>query len=303
MAEKKKFNFANAFSDALLSAGEGLTALGGNRVPFYSNYIESRDKRAAIELEAQRYINEQARKSIQDNFNNQVSLAGLAQKDQQMNVAAQGNMLRAGFVPNNQQALLSMDPIARRQALANSPADIMGNRYTMGQGKMSAGRANARDKRTEELINTFSTNAMNREIMGEVKTSLKNLTSGVYGKIGRGFLKQLAPDSPALADYQRVKSFLTDATLGKVKFTKGAVSDAEMQLFKEASGNDELLSSPRVLAVIENAMKAIESEERGLSSSYKKLYGEDPLEWDEIKSLRGSKKSGASKSSFSSLWS
>lgn len=139
-----------------------------------------------------------------------------------------------------------------------------------------------KDKRMEDLLTTIETNKPRKLMVTEAEDAAKRITSGIYGKMQRGWTKNLAPDSPALADYQKIKMVLLDAQLANVAFTKGAISDAEMKLFGEASANDELMSNPRMKVVFNKLNRFMRAQESAKISSYKKIYNEDPREWPEL---------------------
>jgi len=158
------------------------------------------------------------------------------------------------------------------------------------QGRVAKTRGGAsmienQNKRTEKLITKLTDSYVTRETIANVEDSLTRLSSGLYGKVGRGFAKNLAPDSPGLEDYQNVKSFLTDVTLGKMEKLKGAASERDMQILQAAAADDELLSSPRVMSVIKNLVRKLDADDTAIMSSYKRLYGEDPTDWEEVKTL------------------
>lgn len=158
------------------------------------------------------------------------------------------------------------------------------------QGRVAKTRGGAsmienQNKRTEKLITKLTDSYVTRETIANVEDALTRLSSGLYGKVGRGFAKNLAPDSPGLEDYQKVKSFLTDVTLGKMEKLKGAASERDMMLLQAASADDELLSSPRVRSVIKDLVRKLDADDTASMATYKRLYGEDPAEWEEVKAL------------------
>lgn len=139
-----------------------------------------------------------------------------------------------------------------------------------------------KDKRTEDLLTTIETNKPRKLMVTEAEDAAKRISSGIYGKVQRGWEKNLKPNSPALADYQKIKMVLLDAQLANVAFTKGAISDAEMKLFGEASANDELMSNPRMQVVFNKLNRFMKAQENAKINSYKKLYKDDPAEWPEL---------------------
>ena len=176
---------------------------------------------------------------------------------------------------------------------------------TLDDGKMKIGikeknvqdRLLDRDKRkdTSEVVKTFQNNAVQRNLISDASEAVERFSGGVYGKIGKNFAKNLKPDSPALADFQKIKMVLTNAQLRDSLLLKGAISDTENKWLAEAAANDDLISAPRTKVVLNKAIKFIEAEDKSLAQSYKRNYGDDPMQWDEIKAIKNS--SGTEKSS------
>lgn len=155
--------------------------------------------------------------------------------------------------------------------------------------KTSPSMMNAKAKRTDDLINTLYENQSQREVIDDAFGSLERLTKGLGGKIERGFTKRLKADDPLLGDYQKVKMVLTNAQLRESLMLKGAISDVENRWLAEAAANDDLLSTPRATEVFNNILRKMEFLDKSKLASYKRNYGEDPSEWEEIKSLNLSK--------------
>lgn len=154
-----------------------------------------------------------------------------------------------------------------------------------GKDKVTRGSASLQarqQKATEDLLTTMEINKVKKSMIVDAEDATKRLTSGVYGRLQRGWSKNLQPDDPALADYQKVKMVLLDAQLANVAFTKGAISDAEMKLFGEASANDELMSSPRMQVVFNKLNNFMKAQEKSKLDSYKRNYGDDPRNWPEL---------------------
>lgn len=151
-----------------------------------------------------------------------------------------------------------------------------------------------KEKRIEELLTAIETNKPKKLMISEAEDAAKRISSGIYGKVKRGWTKNLSPDSPALGDYQKIKMVLLDAQLANVAFTKGAISDSEMKLFGEASANDELMSNPRMQVVFDKLNRFIKAQEKSKITSFKKIYGDDPMEWEELKDMGGDGQEGYS---------
>ena len=153
--------------------------------------------------------------------------------------------------------------------------------------KMGQARLNAKDKRTAELFDTVENANTQRESISSAIESAKKITGGVYGKIGRGWAKNLDPNHPGLEDWQKIKIVLLDATLMNLARTKGAVSDAEMREFQTAAANDDITSLPRMMPVFKKIMNVVNNSEVSKTKTYKQAYGEDPTTWEEYKSNIG----------------
>lgn len=176
--------------------------------------------------------------------------------------------------------------LATQNRLRLAQANNLNEKDSQKPAQESPFRMNARDKRTEDLLSTVNNNAVTRSMITDARESVKRLSSGVYGKVTRDFAKNLSADSPALRDYQVVKSVLTDAQLRESMFLKGAISDTENKWLAAASANDELLSSPRAGVIFDKMMKKMDAEENAKIDTYKRAYGEDPSTWEEIKNVR-----------------
>lgn len=151
-------------------------------------------------------------------------------------------------------------------------------------GTQGALYQNAKAKRTENLYLKIEDNNVQRVGINDAIESSKKLLGGAYGKVTRGFLKNLNPNHPAMGDWQKIKMVLTDATLLNTAKTKGAISDKEMALFQDAAANDDFLSLPRVLPVLNRMVDRLNAEERALVQSYNKIYKEDPMQWEDVQS-------------------
>ena len=151
----------------------------------------------------------------------------------------------------------------------------------------SASLITAKNKRTEELYATFENNKVNRDMIANAEDSLSRLQGGIVGKVKMDLMKNLDPNNPLLQDWQNVKMVLTDAQLLNTAKTKGAISDPEMELFAKAAANDDLTSIPRIIPVLNKLKEFLDAEEQMQVNTFKRLYGEDPMQWEELQNLRG----------------
>jgi len=158
-----------------------------------------------------------------------------------------------------------------------------------------------KDKRLEDVVSTIETNNVRRSAIQEAYDAAKKINSGLYGKVKRGMLKNIKPDSPLLGDWQKIKMVLTDAQLTYTAKTKGAISDREMALFADAAANDDLFNMPAIMPVFKKLLNFINAEEKGKATTYKKLYKEDPYMWSDVESNAmdiNMEDSGAEQSSY-----
>jgi len=246
---------------------------------------ESRDRRlkmlldtATSAMQIQNQKQQMQQQAQQNQAENLYRTQQLSQKAQEIALAdpAKNKYLRAEMATQNRSRMAD----ARYKEA-----------YVSGElaPKMSPSRMNAKDKRTEELITTISENQTQRELIDDASVALTNLTKGLGGKIERGFSKRLAADNPLLGDYQKVKMVLTNAQLRESLMLKGAISDVENKWLAEAAANDDLLSTPRAEVVFSSILKKMDAMDDSKLSSYKRIYGEDPNEWDEIRGLKNKK--------------
>jgi len=83
------------------------------------------------------------------------------------------------------------------------------------------------------------------------------------------------PGDPLLAKWQNLRSVLTDNTLMKLANYKGAISDYELNFFREAAANDDITSVARMGDALGRLVKFIDADEAAKKESYKLAFGED----------------------------
>lgn len=137
-------------------------------------------------------------------------------------------------------------------------------------------------KATDDLYSTFEQNKVKRQMLANAEKSLPNVPTGILGKMKVGYMKNFDPGNPILNDWQNVKMIGTDAQLMNTALTKGAISDQEMKLFSQAAANDDITSVQRLKPVLEKLKQFINAEESAKVGSYRKNYGEDPMQWDGV---------------------
>ena len=154
----------------------------------------------------------------------------------------------------------------------------------MTESSESKRLSSIKPKKTEELYTTIEDYNNVRDNFAKAHEALDRISSGLYGKVQNLTLKNIDPNNPLNADWQLIKSILTDQQLTKTAQTKGAISDREMALFADAVGNDSVISAPRVKAALELAFTKMKANETALLNSYKRQFGEDPTTWTDLQS-------------------
>ncbi len=135
MAEDKN-KFGQAIASALMAGGDAMSGIYGQRGNTYATYLDSQNKRLAMEAEA---IKAQEA-TAQQNFTNQLALHKQAVQDGQlgvMNQARQSGMMnsersvmnQSGFIPTSREQLLGMNPMDRMNALKSRQIGDSSGRY------------------------------------------------------------------------------------------------------------------------------------------------------------------------------
>ena len=83
--------------------------------------------------------------------------------------------------------------------------------------------------------------------------------------------------NPMLGDWQKVKSFLTEAQLEYTSKTKGAISDKEMMTFAKAVANDDIASISKMTAVFDKLNKFYDKEKNTTYAQFGSVYGANRL--------------------------
>lgn len=152
------------------------------------------------------------------------------------------------------------------------------------QNKINPSLQNYRNKLTENVINTYNDVQNTNETINTALSSVNKLESGLKGKVTYGVIKNLDANNPLLQDWQNLKIALTDAQLQSSGPLKGAISDSENKWLAAAAANDDLISIPRAKAVFDKLKRAAATREKTAVQSFKRIYKEDPYQWDELKS-------------------
>lgn len=136
------------------------------------------------------------------------------------------------------------------------------------------------NKATSEIYNVIGQNKVKRNQITKGREALTKLPTGPLGAANIKFKNWTNSKDPILKDWQNLKSVLTDAQLMYTAQTKGAISDEEMELFRKAVANDEIVSPPKMEAALDKLLAHIEAEDNAKIISFKQNYGEDPMQWE-----------------------
>lgn len=163
------------------------------------------------------------------------------------------------------------------------------------QNKVNPSLQNYRNKLTENVINTYNDVQNTNQTIDTALSSVNKLQSGLKGKVTYGVIKNLDANNPLLEDWQNLKIALTDAQLQSSGPLKGAISDAENKWLAAAAANDDLISIPRAKAVFDKLKRASAAREKTAVQSFKRIYKEDPYQWEELKKSSNNKTGSISK--------
>jgi hypothetical protein len=143
------------------------------------------------------------------------------------------------------------------------------------EDKVPASVQNLKTKMRGELNETIETNKVQRDKVALAKSALDRLPSGFLGNMSMKMKRMAGSDDPIMGDWQTVKQVLTDDTLLNTARTKGAISDQEMELFKQSAANDDLLSKPAARVVFDKLVKFIDAEEKAKRDTFEQSFPED----------------------------
>ena len=201
--------------------------------------------------------------------------------------------LRKGFQPATQddvsRAIVESNMMANKSGKTNivqlGGQPFVPMQQTAEEKALPASRQIYKDKKTSEIFDTFEKNKVRFDQAKNVEGLLSSLPKGLTGKAFTNYLKNLEPDDPRLGAWQDLKNWLADEQLSFVAKTKGAVSDVEMKFFREAVGNDDLVSAPRFKVILNKFVSGMQADQRAKVGAFKQSFGEDPSQWQELKSF------------------
>lgn len=178
----------------------------------------------------------------------------------------QRNAVNLGIDPTGMNRTQILSESAKRKSVAND------NKIN----KLSPSESNFKKKKFDEFATTYTDNKLGLQLADEAEAVLPNIPSGIVGNVNVATMKLIDPNNKVLADWQKVKNILTDITLLKTNNTKGAISDKEMALFKDAVANDDMSSMPRIKEALATYRKKIQSQDEGNVNSFYGNFKEDP---------------------------
>lgn len=151
--------------------------------------------------------------------------------------------------------------------------------------KLSASQELAKDKATKEIYENYEMDNARRGTLDKALEGSDKLPGGFLGKVRMNTAKAfpvakslVGINDQQIRDAQEMKMALTQGTLAETAYTKGAISDQEMMLFKEASANDDF-NSPAIQPVLQKIRSFVDAGQAGRFGAYKQNYGEDPATW------------------------
>jgi hypothetical protein len=151
-----------------------------------------------------------------------------------------------------------------------------------GDQRFSASTEKDRRDSVRDIYTTVNANKLTRERARNAMAAIDRIPTGMAGKIGIAVLKNVDPSNPMLADWQTIKSLLTNAQLQYVAKTKGAVSDKEMDLFAQAAANDEIHSKERLGTVLTALVDAMDADELSKIDAHTQIFNDDPATWNRL---------------------
>jgi hypothetical protein len=131
-----------------------------------------------------------------------------------------------------------------------------------------------KNKDTTALATTLSDDEFTLSNIENVLSVLPSLPSGGIGKLQTGWKKIVNPNDPMLANWQKVKTELANLQLSYTDKTKGAISDKEMDFFRDAVANDDLMSLPRIAYILNREQRRIAAKHSGMKQAYSLNYGD-----------------------------
>lgn len=139
-----------------------------------------------------------------------------------------------------------------------------------------------REKATTDLYDTVQRANLNFDKIDRGLESAPRLPQGLFGSWQIKAKNLFGSQDPMLADWQNMKSLLTDAQLKYTAQTKGAISDREMALFQKAVANDDIQNVMRQKNVLEAFKRAVASDQEAKANAFSRSFGENPRTWEDL---------------------
>jgi hypothetical protein len=133
-----------------------------------------------------------------------------------------------------------------------------------------------RNNDTSELLATVRGNEYTNQRIDDALKAVEKLPSGALGKLEIGAKKWFNAKNPLLGEWQKVKALLTDTQLLYTAKTKGAISDPEMELFRQAAANDDMGALPQIKVVLDGMRMRLRMDEQAKREAYMRNYGIPP---------------------------
>lgn len=194
--------------------------------------------------------------------------------DRELDTYRQKKSIDASFKTESQQTPLEKARENYYNAQANKLNTTVEGEY------LTPSQKNQKNKLVSSIYSQIEANKVKRDQIAQAKDSLTRLPKGKIGGMYTNFISQFDPENPIAADWQKVKSVLTDAQLLFTARTKGAISDREMELFSKAAANDDMASVARMSPVLDRLQSFIDAEQNAAVNSFSEIYGEDPMQWE-----------------------
>src|SRR3990167_849091 len=89
---------------------------------------------------------------------------------------------------------------------------------------LTPSQKNQKNKLISSIYSQIEANKVKRDLIQQARDAVTRVPKGKLGSIELGYLKNFDPENTKLADWQKVKSVLTDSQLLFTARTKGAIS-------------------------------------------------------------------------------
>lgn len=139
-----------------------------------------------------------------------------------------------------------------------------------------------KQKAVEGLYDTVNQANTKYNQIQQGESAAQRLPQGFLGGAQIKWMNFIGSKDPSLADWQNLKSLLTNAQLQYTAKTKGAISDREMALFSQAAANDDIPNVMRQTKVLQAFKRAVFADQEAKLNSFKRSFNEDPRTWADL---------------------